>query len=298
VFNNLAGGTISSDSRAFNLDGTGLTVNNAGEIIGTGNQRNGTFYADGTADNFTINNQLGGVIDAGAGNTGSGLGIEIGGAEDGANTFTLVNDGTIQGRGNALAGENAAGDGIRVGNVGNIGVAEATITNNGLIASEGANGTVAGVRFVNGVSFSGTFDNAGTISGIQNGVYFGNAVDGEGADHSNGVFNNLAGGTISSDSRAFNIDGIGLTLNNAGTILGTGDQRNGTVYADGTATDFTVNNSGTIDAGEGFDGSGFAAEIGAAGNTFTFDNSGVVTGRGQGAFSDGFRDSGLYDQVY
>ncbi|MEM8635641.1 MAG: autotransporter domain-containing protein [Pseudomonadota bacterium] len=288
VFNNLEGGLISSDSRAFNIDGLGLTVNNAGSILGTGNQRNGTVYADGTADDFTFNNEATGIIDAGEGNTGSGFGAEIGGAVDGANTFVLTNAGTIQGRGNADAGTNAAGDGVRIGNVGNTGIAEATITNSGLIASEGANGTVAGVRFVNGISFSGTFDNSGTITGVQNGVYFGNPVDGEGADHSMGVFNNLAGGLISSDSRAFNIDGLGLTVNNAGSILGTGNQRNGTVYADGTADNFTFNNQlgGIIDAGEGNTGSGFGAEIGGAtdgANTFVVTNAGTIQGRGDAA---------------
>ena len=92
------------------------------------------------------------------------------------------------------------------------------------------------------------------------------------------MFNNNVDGLISSDSRAFNIDGTGLTLNNAGTIIGTGVQRNGTLYSDGTATDFTVINSGTIDAG--VEGSGFAAEIGPDGNAFTFDNSGTIQGRG------------------
>ncbi|MEM9668187.1 MAG: autotransporter domain-containing protein [Pseudomonadota bacterium] len=299
IFNNLEGGVISSDSRAFNIDGLGLTVNNAGDIFGTGNQRNGTVYADGTADNFTFNNEVGGVVDAGEGNTGSGFGAEIGGAIDGANTFTLTNAGTIQGRGNAPASENAAGDGIRIGNVGNIGTAEVTLTNTGTIASEGANGTVAGIRFINGISFAGQIDNSGTITGVQNGVYFGNPVMGAGADHSNGVFNNLAGGVISSDSRAFNIDGLGLTVNNAGSILGTGNQRNGTVYADGTADNFTFNNlaGGVVDAGMGNTGSGFGAEIGGAAdgaNTFTLTNAGTIQGRGnapagENAAGDGVR---------
>lgn len=279
-------GIISSDSRALNIDGLGLVVNNlaTGQIIGTGNQRNGTVYADGTADDFTFDNA--GTVDAGMGNTGSGFGAEIGDAADGANTFTLINAGTIQGRGDAPAGENAAGDGVRIGNVGNIGLAELTAVNSGLIASEGANGTVAGVRFVNGISFAGTFDNSGTITGVQNGVYFGNPVMGEGADHSNGVFNNLEGGVISSDSRAFNIDGLGLTVNNAGSILGTANQRNGTVYADGTADNFTFTNSGTIDAGMGNEGSGFGVEVGDAAdmaNTFTLTNTGTIQGRGQAA---------------
>jgi len=47
------------------------------------------------------------------------------------------------------------------------------ITNSGTVSSEGANGTVGGFRAVNGVSFQGELDNSGTISGTQNGVYFG-----------------------------------------------------------------------------------------------------------------------------
>ena len=199
VFNNLEGGVISSDSRAFNIDGTGLTLNNAGTIIGTGVQRNGTLYSDGTATDFTVINS--GTIDAGV--EGSGFAAEIG--PDG-NAFTFDNSGTIQGRGTV-----DAADGFRVGNPGNIGTATVAITNSGLINSESTTGTTAGLRFVNGISFAGTIDNSGTISGAQNGVYFGNAVAGEGADHSNGVFNNLAGGIISSDSRAFNLSLIHIS---------------------------------------------------------------------------------------
>jgi Ca2+-binding RTX toxin-like protein len=277
-------GTIQSDSRAVNIDGTGVNLVNGGDILGTDSQRNGTVYADGTADDFAVNNLVTGTIDAGEGNEGSGFGVEIGGTADGASSFTLDNAGTIQGRGNAAAGSNAAGDGIRVGNVGNIGVTDAVINNSGTIDSEGANGTVTGVRFVNGVSFQGEFNNSGQISGVQNGVYFGNPVAGEGADHTGGVFNNLETGVISSDSRAFNIDGIGLEVNNAGEIVGTGNQRNGTVYADGSAQDFTFNNqeTGIVDAGEGNEGSGFGAEI-AGENAFTLNNDGLIQGRGNAA---------------
>ena len=95
---------------------------------------------------------------------------------------------------------------------------------------------------MNGVSFQGTLTNeeGGTISGTQNGVYFGNATPAGGGLNS-GTVNNA--GTFSSDSRALNIDGSGLTVNNSGSILGTGDQRNGTVYADSTAQDFELNNT-------------------------------------------------------
>jgi len=277
-------GTISSDSRALNIDGLGLTVNNSGDILGTGTQRNGTVYADSTATDFTVNNT--GTIDAGAGNTGSAFAAEI---AAGGNTFTFDNAGTLQGRGQGSAATGAAGDGLRIGNVGNAGLATVDITNSGLIDSESAVGTTAGLRIVNGISAAGTITNTatGVISGVQNGLYLGNATMSGDADFTNLVIDNA--GTISSGSRAVNIDGTGVTLNNSGSILGTGNQRNGTVYSDSTATDFTINNTGTIDVGAGNEGSGFAAEIAATGNTFTFDNAGVIQGRSTVANADGFR---------
>ncbi|MEM1184796.1 MAG: calcium-binding protein [Planctomycetota bacterium] len=284
-------GLISSGSRAFNLDGLGLTVNNDGQILGTGNQRNGTFYADGTADSYTVNNNTSGLIDAGAGNQGSGFGAEIGGAADGANTFALTNTGTIRGRGNASASSSLAGDGVRVGNVGNIGTAELTLNNSGTISSEGANGTVAGIRFVNGISFDGELNNTGTITGVQNGVYFGNPVDGQGADHSSGVVNNS--GLISSDSRAFNVDGDGLTVNNRGDILATGRQRNGTLYVDGTADNFSIKNfaSGVIDASGGA-GSGVSIQVGSSDSDIqsaSVTNAGYIAGAGEQFVDAGIR---------
>lgn len=283
-------GTISSDSRALNIDGTGLVVNNlaGGQIIGTGNQRNGTVYADSTAQDFTLNND--GLIDAGAGNEGAGFSVEL--SADG-NDFEINNSGTIQGRGNAAAGLTTAGDGIRLerGRVAGAldgtttGLFTGTITNSGLIDSEGANGTVAGIRVVNGVSFQGMLNNeeGGVISGLQNGLYFGNPTPAGGGDHRGGVVNNA--GTISSGSRALNIDGTGLVINNltTGQIIGTGNQRNGTVYADSTAQDFTLNNEGLIDAGAGNEGAGFSVELAATGSAFDVNNSGTIQGRGNAA---------------
>ncbi|UTW60318.1 autotransporter domain-containing protein [Kordiimonas sp. SCSIO 12603] len=279
-------GTISSGSRALNIDGSDLTINNSGNIIGTGNQRNGTVYADSTAQNFTLNNQTGGVIDAGEGNEGAGFSVELS-AE--GNDFTITNAGTIQGRGQASAGAATAGDGLRFERTrvdgaldgSTTGLFTGTITNSGTIDSEATAGTTAGIRFVNGVSFQGTLTNeeGGTISGVNNGLYFGNPVPTGGADHTGGVVNNA--GTISSDSRALNIDGSGLAVNNSGDIVGTGNQRNGTVYSDITAQDFTLNNTGTIDAGAGNEGAGFSAQLSADGNDFTITNSGTIQGRGQ-----------------
>ena len=278
-------GTISSDSRAVNIDGTGVDLLNGGDILGTGDQRNGTVYADGTANNFSVTNLVGGTIDAGAGNQGSGFGVEI---DENSNSFELNNAGLIQGRGDASAGSNLAGDGVRIGNVGNIGSTDATINNTGTISSEGANGTVAGLRVVNGVNFQGTLTNSGLISGVQNGVYFGTG------NHTGGQFINT--GEVTSDSRALNIDGVGLEVINEGSILGTGDQRNGTVYADATADNYTLTNRGLIDAGEGNNGSGVSLQTGdVAGDIVSASifNEGTIQGRGDASegntIGDGLR---------
>ncbi|MEO0420552.1 MAG: autotransporter domain-containing protein, partial [Pseudomonadota bacterium] len=234
----------------------------------------------------------------------AGFSVELASAETGGSAFDIVNAGTIQGRGNASAGATTAGDGLRFERTRVDGALEGStdglfvgnITNSGTIASEAANGTAGGVRFVNGVSFQGVLDNSGTITGVQNGLYFGNPTPAGGGDFSQAIVNNS--GTISSGSRALNIDGIGLTVNNlaGGQILGTGNQRNGTVYADGTADAFTFTNAGTVDAGAGNQGSGFGAEIGGAAdgaNTFSLTNSGTIQGRGQAGPMDSQAGDGV-----
>lgn len=290
-------GVISSESRAINV-GDARSITNLGRILGTGDQRNGTVYSDASSSSFSIDNQVGGVIDAGVGNAGAGFSAEL---SDAGNNFTIDNAGQIAGRGNAGAGGATAGDGIRLERTRVGGALDGSTTgrftgqinNSGSITSEAANGTVGGFRAVNGVDFQGELNNSGTISGTQNGVYFGNSVDAGGADHTGGVVNNS--GTISSGSRAVNIDGLGLTVNNSGNILGTGDQRNGTVYSDGTAQDFSLNNSGTIDAGVGNNGAGFSAELTADGNRFSIDNQrgGSIVGRGQAAPTDATAGDGV-----
>ena len=134
TINNQTGGILQASSRVVDITaGSGAVLNNAGgaTILGTGNQRNGTVYVDSDTNDVSINND--GTIDAGVGNEGSGVGFEI--AAEG-NAFTIDNSGTIQGRGNASAALNTAGDGIRIGNVGYIGTASTNFTNTGTIASE------------------------------------------------------------------------------------------------------------------------------------------------------------------
>ncbi len=294
-------GELTADSRVVDIaGGSGLEVNNTGTITGTGDQRNGTVYADSTAQDFTLNND--GVIDAGEDNLGAGFSSELS-AE--GNNFDINNTGTIQGRGADDAGFATAGDGIRFERERVSGVLDATttglftgnISNSGLIDSESNAGTTAGIRFVNGVSFNGTIENqeGGVISGEQNGLYFGNATAAGGGDFTDAVVNNA--GTISSASRALNIDGTGLEVNNTGTITGTGDQRNGTVYFDSTANNATLNNQvgGVIDAGEGNQGSGVSIQSGDGDRNQTITNNGSILGRGDAPTSGaaaGIRVSG------
>lgn len=96
-------GTITSDSRAIDLsDGDGITVRNFGRILGTDNQRNGTLYLNGVVDNATIRNESFGFIDAGLGNTGDGISVQVGSNGDLLNeNININNRGFIFGRGQA-----------------------------------------------------------------------------------------------------------------------------------------------------------------------------------------------------
>ncbi|MEM9778446.1 MAG: CHRD domain-containing protein, partial [Pseudomonadota bacterium] len=288
VFN---AGTVSSDSRAVNIGGEDVRLINGGEIIGTGDQRNGTVYTDGTADNFLINNNSDGTIDAGLGNQGAGLALQIGDAPGDAVSGFVRNSGEISGRGQAAADTGLAGDGVRFFAGAEDVTFEGNFANTGTITSDSGVGPTAGLRVANGVSFEGRIVNSagGEISGVNNGLYFGTG------EHDVSVRNS---GLISSDSRAVNIDGAGVRLNNSGEILGTGDQRNGTVYADATADEYEITNvsSGVIDAGVGNQGAGIALQTGdVAGDTVSASirNEGSVSGRGQAAADTGLAGDGL-----
>ncbi len=284
-------GTISSDSRAVNIDGTGVRLDNDGDILGTGDQRNGTVYADATADNYEIDNGRRGTIDAGEGNDGAGIALQTGSFTGDVVRAEIENDGLIAGRGQAAANLGTAGDGIRIFAGADDVTFRGDINNDGKITSESEQGATAAIRIANGVNFVGEIDNdrGAVIAGANNGVYFG-----EGEHHAR-IDND---GTISSDSRAVNIDGTGVVLDNDGDILGTGDQRNGTVYADGTADNYVIDNGrrGNIDAGEGNNGAGVALQTG----DFTGDvvnariiNRGDIDGRGQGAADSGLAGDGV-----
>ncbi|MEM1254878.1 MAG: calcium-binding protein [Cyanobacteria bacterium P01_H01_bin.21] len=291
-------GTIQSNSRAVDLsDGDGSFILNTGNIVGTGNQRNGTLYVDGTVDDLDLINS--GTIDAGEGNLGDAVSVQVGATDDPGNeNINITNNGLLQGRGD---GPDVFANGGRVTANGSSGLRffngsgqpEATVSgsvvNRGTITSEVNVGFLGGLVVEDGVAFDGRIVNSGLISGPRNGLYIGDA------DHNLSIVNT---GQIESGSRVVNLDGDNVTLTNQGTILGTGPQRDGTVYLDGTADNITVNNQhGTIDAGVA--GSGISVQVGAAnglGNgiddlelSADISNSGLIQGRGDSNVPAGIR---------
>ncbi|NEZ56544.1 calcium-binding protein, partial [Leptolyngbyaceae cyanobacterium CCMR0081] len=134
-------GTIQSNSRAVDIsDGDGSFVLNTGDILGTGNQRNGTLYVDGTVDDLGLVNS--GRIDAGEDNLGDAVSVQVGAADDPSNeNINITNNGLLQGR----------GDGPDV------------FANGGRVAANGS----SGLRFFNG---SGEAESTVTGSVINRGT--------------------------------------------------------------------------------------------------------------------------------
>ena len=291
-------GIISSDSRAIDLsDGDGIEVTNSGQILGTDDQRNGTLYVNGTVDDLRLVNRKTGIIDAGEGNLGDAISVQVGAAGDSSSDeINIINAGLLQGRGDGpavFAGGRVAGNGssgLRFFN--GSGEPEATVTgfvrNTGTIASEVSVGFLGGVVIEDGVAFDGRIINGrnGNIFGPNNGLYVGNA------SHDLDIVNR---GLIESGSRAINLDGDNVTLINRGDILGTGDQRNGTVYVDGTGDGITIRNlfGGVIDAGDSHSGSGISVQVGTVGDLLSDEieiaNGGTIQGRGSDNVPAGIR---------
>lgn len=167
--------------------------------------------------------------------------------------------------------------------------AEATVTgsliNTGSITSEVNVGFLGGLVVEDGVSYQGQIRNSGEISGPRNGLYIGNA------EHDLEIINEVSG-TIESGSRVVNLDGDNVSFVNQGMVVGTGDQRNGTLYVDGTGDEIAIANrqNAIIDAGEGNSGSGVSIQVGTAGGlsdggddletSVDIFNDGTIQGRG------------------
>jgi hypothetical protein len=289
-------GTISSDSRAINIGGLEVSVINDGEIITTSSPRNGVIYSDQTALNFYIENRSNGIVDVGEGNDGDAISLQLGPEVNGS----VINHGIVQGRGVAVGNNQASavrlyegsntGDGGSLfnGNLENSGTLAAetgpavviedgvtlngSIINNGTIVSDNPdNGT--GINFEDGSTFTGEIINLGSIIGGFNGINFANG------GQVTGVVRNF--GTISSDSRAINIGGLDVSVINDGEIITTSSPRNGVIYSDQTALNFSIENrsNGIVDVGEGNDGDAISLQLGSEVNGSVI-NYGLVQGRG------------------
>ena len=132
-----------------------MQVNNSGDILATGAQRNGTFYVDGTADNFTLNNS--GSIDA-TGGSGSGLSVQVGSFTGDVQNGTVFNSGSIIGN-----GDSGLDAGIRLFSSNGSTTFSGDIFNNvdGFISADGS----PAVLVQDGVLFEGSLINAGQIDG-------------------------------------------------------------------------------------------------------------------------------------
>ncbi|MGJ3247319.1 MAG: hypothetical protein ACFE0I_14760 [Elainellaceae cyanobacterium] len=292
IFNN---GTITSDSRAINLGGLLNTVVNTGEIRTDSSPRNGTIYGDVTAPNIVIRNLSTGTVDVGEGNDGDAISLELGSQVSGE----VFNEGTIYGRGVAVGNNQSSavrlylGGGVQgtstfTGSIVNAGllsaengpavviedgvVLDGSIINSGTIESTNPQNGV-GIRLENGSQLNGEIVNTGLINGGRDGISFDNG------GQVSGIVRNL--GTITSTSRAINIGGNQNTIINEGLITTSDSPRNGTVYSDVTANNYSVQNleTGIIDVGEGNDGDAIAFELGAN-ITGSIINAGLIQGRG------------------
>lgn len=282
-------GLITSDSRAINIGGNPLSVVNIvneGLVTTTNDPRNGTVYANRTADTYFFENL--GAVDVGEGNNGDAISLEL----DGFTRASIGNSGLVQGRGEAIG--NNLSSAIRLfrssdiqetvsfaGNIQNFGLLSAengaaiaiqdgvrmngSIFNTGEISSTNPENGI-GILFENGARFNGEIINTGLINGARDGVNL-----------ANGIITNK--GAITSASRAVNIDGNLTGIANEGLITTTDDPRNGTVYANAEANNYTIDNRGLIDVGEGNTGDAISLELGEQ-VTGSLLNSGKVQGRG------------------
>lgn len=73
---NLPDGVISSDSRAVEIEGQGISVGKCGDIAGTCDRRNSTIYTNATAEYLKISTFTGAMIDMGADNNGASISLE------------------------------------------------------------------------------------------------------------------------------------------------------------------------------------------------------------------------------
>ncbi len=264
-------GIITSASRAVNLGGLSNQIINSGQIVTTANPRNGTIYADQTAQGFSINNTASGLIDTGSGNQGDAISLQLGASVRGS----ITNAGTIFGRGSSSSTSNSESSAIRLywGNESGspASIFNGNITNSGtLFAEQGS-----AVLVENQTILNGEIRNSGTIYGGFRGINFANGGS------SGGSVINESGGQILGNGRAINIGGGGVSVQNAGQIRTFQTPSDGVIYGDQTAGVIVIDNqaSGVIDLTSGTQGDAISLELGASVNG-AIVNAGTISGAG------------------
>ncbi len=308
--------TISGQNAGINHIGSGgivatglLTVNNYGLI--TGNLYN-AIENQGGSGNLTVDNKASGRI-VGQGNAGGGNGIGMGGA----GALTLTNAGQIVGRTNGVA----TGGTVNINNSGTI--ASGTLsggTSGVLLAGSGVGIQAAGGTITNqsGATISGStgivttvalsLGNSGTITGTVNAglnlsgtgntiTNWGTIAGGNDMVQGNGVrFLSTATGTLNNQSGALISGGVAgvyaansnVSVDNGGTIVGTGTGSRGVYYQLGNAV--VTNQANGVIVGQGW---GIQAGDTANINNAGFIGAGTLSGGTSGSFTATANGNGL-----
>ncbi|MEM8692672.1 MAG: M10 family metallopeptidase C-terminal domain-containing protein [Pseudomonadota bacterium] len=199
-------GEVRSDSRAIDIVGIGTKIFNYGDITGTGDQRNGTVYADRTADDYKILNLKGGLIKAQDG--GSAVSLQTGDANGDVVLAGVKNLGRIIGGGDAETG-NQVGDGVRLFSSVKDAVIDGDIFNAGLVRASKYSDAAVGISIEDGIKLDGAILNYGRIVAnavaidateagghvnvVNAGVIRGDVNLSDGNDHYDGSYGRTAG---------------------------------------------------------------------------------------------------------
>ena len=153
-------GTIRSEDAGVSFRGDGATLVNTGLVQGTGDQRAGVVETTESGTGSIIRNLAGGVIEVGAGFTGSGVSFAVGDANNVTDTLTFENAGTITARGDDGLVVSVGNSSSSVDYTGVVVSASSVFENTGIIQTD----TGAAV-LIGALEFQPVFRNVGILSG-------------------------------------------------------------------------------------------------------------------------------------
>jgi len=252
------------------------------------------------------------LIDAGEGNQGSGVSLQLGVNDGDTRSIELNNSGDIIGRGDALASGQTAGvrlfSGAGEGDV----TVDGDITNSGTISSE----TSAAI-LIESVDFIGAITNTGTLSGetasvdassAADGIEFiqaGGTLNGDFIGSDNGVDSFTFASNTTNDLTIDILNDVDVTIATNSIVNVQGDRNiDGSLVSDGAlsfnlgqdslavsgdatlnaGSQLTVNNSAVVNGGLEIGNGGLAGQVLSAGGDLvnnadtTLNNSGVING--------------------